>query len=234
MDRTSRWCLLATQVVLSPMRLPVASGATLLDAAPSGYGIIDGDAVCTDEWDGYVAERARVARWLADRGADALIVSGDVHSAWVFDGELSPGVPPVAPEFVCPSVSSTPLAHQLPRGWRSIADEIASRDVHGERWSDVEIWGFVTLEVTPSSITGRWFAVDARDPDASAQLRVAWAVDAGAPGQVRRVGEPHEVTADRDTRWSRRRWAATVVAAAGTATSLAWLLRRRARHGRIT
>jgi alkaline phosphatase D len=230
-DRSSRWCLLATQVVMSPMRLPVSHGATLLDQAPSGYGVVDGDVVCTDEWDGYPAERRRVARWLADRGRDALIVSGDVHSAWVFDGELSPGVRAVAPEFVCPGVSSTPLGRQLPRGWRRIADRIADDDMGGERWSDLEMWGFVTLDVRPSEIVGRWFAVDARDPDATAELRATWAVDSASPGAVRQIGALHDVTADRDTRWSVRRWVATLagvaLASACLATIAAWRWRRR-------
>lgn len=211
-DRSSRWCVLATQVVMSPMRLPVRPGVELLDGAPSGYGIVDGDAVCTDEWDGYTAERRRVARWLADRGGDALIVSGDVHSAWVFDGELSPGVRAVAPEFVCPSVSSTPLGRQLPRGWRRVADELADEGVPGAVWSDLEMWGFVTLELSPSSIVGRWFGVDARDPMAPAELRATWAVDTDRPGAVRRIGPLHDVAADRDTRWSPGRIVATAIA----------------------
>lgn len=217
-DRSSRWCVLATQVVLSPMRLPVSEGATLLDLAPSGYGVVDGDVVCTDEWDGYPAERRRVARWLADRGGDALIVSGDVHSAWVFDSELSPGIRAVAPEFVCPGVSSTPLGRQLPRGWRSIANRLADDGMSGHAWSDLEMWGFVTLHVTPNEIVGRWYAVDAREPDAHAELRVTWAVDTDAPGEVRQVGELHDVAVERDDRWSVRRWvttAAAVVVAAG-------------------
>lgn len=229
-DRSARWCLLATQVVLSPMRLPVARGATLLDAAPSGYGVVDGDVVCTDEWDGYPAERRRVARWLADRGGDALIVSGDVHSAWVFDGELSPGVRAVAPEFVCPGVSSTPLGRQLPRGWRRMADRIADDDLAGVRWSDLEMWGFLTLDVTPTEVVGRWFGVDARDPAAPAELHATWAVDAGAPGQVRQVGPIRDVTVDHDRRWSLRRWAATVTAVAALAGAGAELFRRARRH----
>jgi len=230
-DRSAKWCVLATQVAMSPMRLPVSRGATLLDRAPSGYGIVDGDVVCTDEWDGYPAERRRVARWLADRGGDALIVSGDVHSAWVFDGELSPGVRPVAPEFVCPAVSSTPLGRQLPRGWRRIADKLAEDDMSGERWSDLEMWGFVTLDVTASEIVGRWLAVDARDPHAAAQLRATWAVDSDSPGNTRQVGQIHDVVADRDQRWTVRRWAG-LVAGAILATALGAATYRRSRSTR--
>ena len=230
-DRSTRWCVLATQIVLSPMCLPVAPGATLLDRAPSGYGIVDGHAMCTDEWDGYPEERRRVARWLADRGGDALIVSGDVHSAWVFDGELSPGVRAVAPEFVCPGVSSTPLGRQLPKGWRSIADRMAEDGVDGRRWSDLEMWGFVTLHVSRSQIVGRWYAVDARDPDSDAELRATWAVDSGEPALVRPVGPQLDVTSSRDARWSRRRWAA-VVSAGGAVLAGAAVVVHRLRRAR--
>lgn len=185
-DRSSTWCLLATQVTMSPMRLPVAEGVELLDGAPSGYGIVDGDVVCVDEWDGYPAERTRVARWLADRGGDAVILSGDVHSAWVFDGPLSPGVRAVAPEFVCPAVSSTPMARQLPRGWQGLAEAIVDEHVPGPRWFELRWWGFVVLDVTPGSVTGSWYRVDAREPDAPAELSARWVIDRSTPMRLRR------------------------------------------------
>jgi alkaline phosphatase D len=101
---------------MSPMALPVPTGTTVLEGAPSGYGIVDGQAVCVDEWDGYPAERSRVARWLADRGGDALVLSGDVHSSWVFEGGTQPGSPPSRRSSSCPAVSSTPMGRQLPSG----------------------------------------------------------------------------------------------------------------------
>jgi alkaline phosphatase D len=180
-DRSSRWCLLGSQVTVSPMRLPVGRSVEVLRGAPSGYGIVDGDAVCTDEWDGYPAERRRVARWLADRGGDAVILSGDVHSAWVFDGPLSPGVPAVAPEFVCPAVSSTPMARQLPRGWQRLASRLVEAAAPGPRWFDLEWWGFLTVEVTPEVVRAAFHRVDARDPDAPARRSSEWAVRRDPP-----------------------------------------------------
>ena len=226
-DRRTRWCLLGTQVVMSPMRLPIARGTTLLDGAPSGYGIVEGDAVCTDEWDGYPAERTRVARWLADRGGDALILSGDVHSAWVFGGALAEGVRAVAPEFVCPGVSSTPLARQLPKGWRRLVDAVGDT-LDGARWCDLEHWGFLTLDVTPASVTGTWFRVDARDPDAPAELNARWQVDHGTPGELRRLDvEPAAPDGPSGVSGRRRTWVALTLAVVGVAVGAVVVRRRR-------
>jgi alkaline phosphatase D len=188
-DRSRRWCLLASQVTISPMRLPVADGIEDLDGAPSGYGLVDGDVVCVDEWDGYPAERTRLARWLADRGDDAVILSGDVHSAWVFDGPLSPGVRPVAPELVCPAVSSTPMARQLPRGWQRLAAGIVDARMPGPRWFELSMWGYLVVTVTPSVVTTQFHAVDATRPDGRQRLAGTFAVRSGDPGRVHGAGE---------------------------------------------
>ena len=189
-DRSAAWCVLATQVTMSPMQLPVPVGTrTLLDSAPSGYGIVEGRAVCVDEWDGYPAERRRVARWLADRGGDALVISGDVHSSWVFDGVMAPGIPAAAPEFVAPSVSSTPMGRQLPRGWRGIA-RVAGVAAEGARWYDLESWGFTILELTPDAITGTWHAVDATSTDPTSEVIARWELGRGGADRLRPLGEP--------------------------------------------
>jgi alkaline phosphatase D len=235
-DRSSRWCLLETQVVMSPMRLPVAADGTLLAGAPSGYGIVDGDAVCTDEWDGYPVERARVARWLADRGGDAVVISGDVHSAWVFGGAYAEGIRAVAPEFVCPGVSSTPLARQLPKGWRRLVDTVGDT-LDGVRWSDLEHWGFTTLEVTPDAVTATWSTVDALDPDAPSQRSASWQVTHGSPGELRRLDvDPQDVAESvaavaAEHRSGRRARALALGAAALVAAGVAIAVARRHARG---
>jgi alkaline phosphatase D len=195
-DRSATWCLLATQVTMSPMRLPVPVGATLLETAPSGYGVVDGAAVCTDEWDGYPAERRRVAGWLAERGAGAVVLSGDVHSSWVYDGAATPGMPPGAPELVCPAVSSTPLGRQLPRAARRTAARAAT-GVDGPRWFDLSSWGYLLLEVTASTVTARYRFVDATRPVDAPRAGPTFAVDLDPPGRLRAVGEvPDPVAAE--------------------------------------
>lgn len=187
-DRSATWCLFATQVTMSAMRLPVSAGGTLLAGAPSGYGVVDGAAVCTDEWDGYPAERDRVAGWLAERGGGAVVLSGDVHSAWVFDGAATPGMAATAPEFVCPSVSSTPLGRQIPRaGWRPAA--LAATRLEGPRWFDLTSWGYLLLDVTPSEVTCSFRFVDADDPAGTPREGPTFAVDLDPPGRLRAVGD---------------------------------------------
>ena len=130
-------------------------------------------------------------------------------------------------------VSSTPLGRQLPRGWRSIANRLADDGMSGHAWSDLEMWGFVTLHVTPNEIVGRWYAVDAREPDAHAELRVTWAVDTDAPGEVRLVGVLHDVAVERAARWSVRRWVTTAAAVVVAAGLGAVALRRSRLHERV-
>jgi alkaline phosphatase D len=191
-DRSATWCVLATQVTMSPMQLPVPVGTrTLLDGAPSGYGIVDGRAVCVDEWDGYPAERRRVARWLADRGGDALVVSGDVHSSWVFDGTMASGIPAAAPEFVAPSVSSTPMGRQLPRGWRALA-RVAATAAEGARWYDLESFGFTVLDIGRRTIVGTWHAVDATSTDPTTEVIARWELGRDGPGSLRPIGGPKD------------------------------------------
>ena len=224
-DRSAAWCVLATQVTMSPMQLPVPAGTrTLLDGAPSGYGIVDGRAVCVDEWDGYPAERRRVARWLADRGGDALVISGDVHSSWVFDGVMSPGIPAAAPEFVAPSVSSTPMGRQLPRGWRGLG-RLAGVAAEGARWYDLESWGYTVLELTPEAITGTWYAVDATSTDPSTEVIARWELGRGGADRLRPLGEPRNPLRGA-TSMRRTRLAGSVALALGAV----WFLRARSRR----
>lgn len=230
-DRSTQWCVLASQVVVSPMVLPVPVDATLAQDAPSGYAVVDGEAICTDEWDGYPAERSRLARWLADRGGDALILSGDVHSSWVFEGHLSPGIRPAAPEFVCPSVSSTPMARQLPPGTRPLAEEVARRGVDGPLWHDLGSWGDLVVELRPEAVTTTFHAVDATVVDGAATPLSSWRLEPGSPGRLRPVGGRR--AAPRTRRGRRGRILVALAAALVTilaAVTLALVARRRVRR----
>ena len=187
-DTTRPWCLLVTAVVLNHMELPVEHGATLGELAPSGYAVIGGKAMCTDEWDGYPAERERLVEVIHERGPGLVALSGDVHSAWAFEGPCpgrdGDGGLPAAVEFVTPCVTATPMARQLPPGWRKLLGELAER-LPEARWFDLEHHGFTVLEVDAAQVRNHWYAVDAEDPAARVRHCASWSHRWERPGAPR-------------------------------------------------
>jgi len=63
-----------------------------------------------DQWDGYVAARNRITRFLADaRPSNPIVLTGDIHSSWVHHIKTNfddPASPVVGTEFVGTSISS--------------------------------------------------------------------------------------------------------------------------------
>jgi alkaline phosphatase D len=182
-DRERPWCLLATAVVLSPLELHVPAGALIDDAMPSGYDVIDGEAVCTDEWDGYPVERRKLLNVVAERGGGTVLLSGDVHSSWAFETRNDPTLAPVAVEFVAPAVSSTPMGDQLP-GVEHTAELVAD-DVPNQRWHDLHHHGYVRLDVRPGEVRADWLAVDDDDRSVPPRTLASWAVDPAFPPRLR-------------------------------------------------
>jgi alkaline phosphatase D len=197
-DTSRPWCLLVTQVVLNRMELPVEKGAKLGDLAPSGYAVIDGRAMCTDEWDGYPAERDALVRVIAERGPGVVALSGDVHSAWAFEGPCLPAPAsvdagggaaacrtgdPVAVEFVAPCVTATPMARQLPAGWRKLLGKVAEK-LPEARWFELERHGFVVVELDAHEARAHWYAVDTEDPAAQPEPASAWRHRLSRPGRL--------------------------------------------------
>ena len=232
-DTTRPWCVLVTAVVLNRMRLPVPGGGLLSDAAPSGYAIVDGEAMCTDEWDGYPAERDKLVGALAERGAGAVVVSGDVHSSWAFEGPCTPDGDPVAVEFVAPGVSSTPMAGHLPSKWQALADELAER-LPEARWFDLEHHGFLVLDIRADHVRADWFTVDPEDPEARAERAAAWVHRLDHPGRLERVaatpGETQQPATGRSEVRRSRRIAGGIAAALAGAAAGTWLWQRRHRN----
>lgn len=177
-DASRPWTLVASAVTLGPLALPVPAGAAVDPLLPGGYAVVDDEAICTDEWDGYPAEREQLLAAARDRAGGTVVLSGDVHSSWALelrttDDQL------VAVEAVAPSVSSTPMAEQLPAGWRGIAEQ-AGAQVDGQRWRDLQHRGYVHLDVRPDRLRADWFAVALEDETATPSLLSSWSVDAAA------------------------------------------------------
>jgi alkaline phosphatase D len=157
-DTGPRWLLLASGTVVSELSIP---SPELLDGAlPEKYAVVDGQAVNTDGWDGYLAERARLSGALAARGGGNLVLSGDIHSSWAIEGPEGPDGDPVAVELVCPPAATTPLGQLLPPGAGTRLADAAIRAMPQVRWVDVDHHGFLTLELGRERADATWWWVE--------------------------------------------------------------------------
>ena len=145
---------------------------------PNGYAILDGRVLHDDQWDGYPAERARLARELrarGERGGRTLILSGDVHSSWAFDGPCDDRHgEAVAVEVTTPAVSSAAMGRaHLPGMWRLL--DRAANGLDHVRWAEVTERGYCTIDLTPDEVTATWWFVHPYDDDPSERAEAAMA-----------------------------------------------------------
>lgn len=108
-ERTqAKWSAVGNSVMISPLKiltLPDPQQDAEVDQALAFVKQQStGEAINSDQWDGYAAERDRVLKLFADKGTNALFLTGDIHSEWVnsiYSQNREIGV-----EFVCTSISS--------------------------------------------------------------------------------------------------------------------------------
>ena len=254
-DTSRPWALVHSGVVVNELalRLPPVPGLDPL--LPGGYAVLDGRVFHDDQWDGYPAERDRAARWMRERGASGgatIVVSGDVHSSWAFEGPPDPDAdgddaPPVAVEVTVPSVSSVPMARShLPGAWRVV--DLSVRHMNHVRWAEITERGYAIVDVNRERAVAEWWFVDAfsGDPSGTAVLGAAFATEQAArpPSWTEASSPPDPVRPDvpgslppRPTdlsqlRWRRRRRRGleTVLTVGAIAAPIAAVLaRRRAR-----
>ncbi len=238
-DTSRPWALVASGVVVNSLCLPLPSAAWLNPLLPNGYADFDGELIHDDQWDGYPAERERLAGWIEERaqsGARTLLVSGDVHSSWAFEGPCGDDGP-VAVELTVPAVSSAAMGRaHYPGAWR-VLDRLVGRMDH-VRWADVTERGYVVLDLTPDQATVEWWFVHPYhdEPAATAELATAFVTrradwpprfdsteerieDPVRPGlPVPLPGRPQDLTA---LRRRRRVRLGAELAGAGVATAMA-------------
>ena len=172
-DTSRPWAIVHSGVVVSELSLRLPPVAAINPLLPNGYAVVDGRVLHDDQWDGYPAERARVARWMRDRapaGVATVVVSGDVHSSWAFEGPTDPDVdgdpPAVAVEMTVPSSTSVPMARTHPPGLWRVVDRSVRRLPH-VRWADLTERGYAILELTADRAVAEWWFVDAFGGDPS-------------------------------------------------------------------
>ena len=164
-DVATSWVVVLSGTVMSELTLP---SPQLLDGfLPEKYTVVDGCATNSDQWDGYLVERQRMAAALGRRNGGSLVLSGDIHSSWAIEGPLGPDRVPVAVELVCPPAATTPLGQLAPIG---VGDRIAPRfedQVPGVRWVDVDHRGYLTVDFTRDRAEAAWWWVDDPTDDES-------------------------------------------------------------------
>lgn len=187
-DTARPWAVVASSVVVNPMplRLPGARYAGAL--LPEGYAVHGDEVLRSDQWDGYPREREQLVEWLAARragGGATLLLSGDVHSSWAFEGPAGPDGEPLAVEVTVPAVSSSPMGRsRLPGSWRLL--DAAVRRLEHVRWVDVTERGFVLLELTPDAVRAAWQFVDPYARGASPRVALGTALRSErGPGPAR-------------------------------------------------
>lgn len=189
------WAVLASGVVVNEITLAWPRPLRWIDQLlPNGYAVLDGEVIHDDQWDGYPAERDRLAGWLADRarrGGRSVILSGDVHSSWAFEGPKFGGEP-VAVEVTTPAVSSAAMARaRVPGLWRFL-DRQVHRLPH-VRYAEVTERGYATLRITPEAATATFWHVHpwAQDPTAASVGAASFRThQAGWPPRFEPVPKP--------------------------------------------
>ncbi len=152
------WVVLANQVMFHPLRVavPTPSLAGAIEAA--GFLVVDGEAVNADQWDGYPQAREALSVAMGG-GGGVVMLTGDVHSSWAWEGPANDGGRPAMVELVAPSVSSEALADRLPVAAGLV--ETALRGLSPDL-SHVELssHGYLLVDLTADQVQGEWWYVE--------------------------------------------------------------------------
>ncbi|SEI66460.1 alkaline phosphatase D [Sphingobium sp. AP50] len=130
------WTLLAQGVFFAPLALDGT-----------------GEAVYSDQWDGYAAGRDRLLEQLTRPNVhNPVILSGDIHSFWLNDLHGADTKQPVATEIV-----TSALAAQSPPAGRF--GDVRANNPH-VRFNDLSHSGYVRIEIEPTRLAAQFRAVD--------------------------------------------------------------------------
>ena len=172
-NSTATWKIIGNQVMIAPIKI----GSQL-----TGYIPIN-----VDQWDGYEAERQRLANFLISNNiSNVAFITGDIHSTWANDLPLDPntqydpntGAGSIAVEFVTTSITSQGLPFSLPQGISLAVVQSANKHV---KYVEGTKRGFLIIDVTPQKIQGDWFHMESVTDSANLNYTPAtfWFVNNG-------------------------------------------------------
>lgn len=161
-EGAATWSLLAQQVGMMPRR----------------FGEGPDFAFSMDKWDGYADARARLTRFIHERGVgNVVVLAGDLHNAWAGEVRLDPGndaSPAVAAEFIATSISSNGDGSEtLPGTARVLRNNPHIRFFNNRR-------GYTLHEATAERLSAEFKVVPyVSRPGAPLETRAAFAVPVG-------------------------------------------------------
>ncbi len=169
----ARWNLLAQQTLMAQsLHVPPAQSR-------------EDDRFWNDGWDGYPASRDRLLNGMKKhRLANPIVLSGDVHTFYAadlrqdFSRLASDDNPVVATEFCGTSITSRSRA-------QSITEQIVASNPH-LHYGRSDRRGFLFMELTPSSSTARFQALDdVSREDSGISTLASFVVESGRAGAIR-------------------------------------------------
>jgi alkaline phosphatase D len=160
------WQVLGNQILMAPVNAPDLSGtpAQLADALERLLPGVKQQLkltrfpfpLNTDSWDGYPAARSRVLAEMRAAAGNAIVVTGDTHTAWA--NELDDGHGRVAVEFGATSITSPGDGEYFAPFGIDFAAGVRARNPH-VKYTDSLKRGFLLLTLTPEQATAEFFAV---------------------------------------------------------------------------
>lgn len=160
------WQVLGNQILMAPVNAPdlSATPAPLVDALERLLPGVKQQLkltrfpfpLNTDSWDGYPGARSRVLADIRAAGGNALVLTGDTHTAWA--NELEDGQGRVAVEFGTTSITSPSDGDYFAPFNIDFAGGVRARNPH-VKFTDPLHRGFLLLTLTPEQATAEFFAV---------------------------------------------------------------------------
>jgi len=175
-----------------------------LFGVPALGPVLPGQVFNTDQWDGYQADQRRLLDAMAAaRGADPVVLTGDIHASFANDLPRDPTRYPVdrnsvGVEFVCPSVTSNGFKESLGSAATAQAVTAAAQVANPwVRYLEGVGHGFVVLDVTPQRVQADYWFIHSSgdkglvvDPRLDPQATVGYETSFASVKGTRRVSGP--------------------------------------------
>lgn len=195
----AQWKIIGNPVMIAPVNFGAVPDE-LLTPINDVTGLLpeDGFPYNVDQWDGYTADRHEVFAHIRNHQvADALFITGDIHSGWAaelpYDASTYPIGDSAGVEFVCSSVTSNNLKDLIgapPRTASLAVEAIITTNNRHIKYLNFDDHGFSVLDLTSKRAQMDWFVIgDRADKNTSIRWEASYATKSGT-GRIESVDGP--------------------------------------------